>query len=282
MSPVLDIYTYSDFRSLLADFYAHKKKKGVRQFSYRHFSKKAGFSSPNFLHRVIRGNRNLGLSGLQKVVRAMQLSSKESQFFEALVHFNQVDEPQQKVHAFEKLLSLREFREARPLTREQYDFYSKWYYAVIREMINTKWFVEDPIWIVKKLNSLITTTEASQALKDLERLQLIRRHQNGKLELTDSHITSDPNVHSVALKKFHVQMIEQGALSLQQPADEREVSSLTMSLTKKQFEKIRGKVRELQKEIQKIIAQEKEAEPESVYQLNLQLFDILSPKRRRI
>ena len=50
------IYTYTDYRKFVKDYYL-SKKKSIRRFSYRSFSEKAGFSSPNFIKLVIDGKK---------------------------------------------------------------------------------------------------------------------------------------------------------------------------------------------------------------------------------
>ena len=45
------VYDYLDYRSYLADMFHYRKHKAGR-FSYRYFSGKAGFASPNFLKLV--------------------------------------------------------------------------------------------------------------------------------------------------------------------------------------------------------------------------------------
>jgi len=52
------LFTYTDFRKYLADFY-EEKKQTTRYFTYRYFSQKAGFKSPQPAPADQQGKRNL-------------------------------------------------------------------------------------------------------------------------------------------------------------------------------------------------------------------------------
>ena len=50
------------------------RKDGKRGYSYRAFSKAAGFSSPNVLKLVIEGKRNIGPEAVENFITALGLS----------------------------------------------------------------------------------------------------------------------------------------------------------------------------------------------------------------
>lgn len=276
----IEIYSYTNFRKLLEDYYVQEKKKAPDKVSYRFLAKRAGFSSPNFLHLVIKGKKNLGHESIHRMARVMGLNKRESLFFESLVLFNQCTDPQEKSLAFEKVISFREYRNAKKLVLDQYDYFSKWYYPVIREMVNLDNFQEDPLWVSRTINPQITVAEASEALSKLESLGLIKRSAAGRLCQTDSNLTTEEEVASTALAKFHEMMIRHGLESLKKTADEREISGLTMSLSAEQFHQVRQKIREFHREIQKLIADNGQDSPKQICQLNFQLFHLIQTKRR--
>ncbi len=78
-----------------------------------------------------------------------------------------------------------------------------------------------------------------------------------------------------------MQLMYLGLESLyQDQANEREFGSLTLSLTEKEFEEIRFKLRQMRKSLHKenSIAR-MESKGERVYQLNLQLFPVTNPSK---
>jgi uncharacterized protein (TIGR02147 family) len=276
----LDIYSYTNYRKLLKDYYESEKKKAPDRFSFRYFAKKAGLSSSNFFYLVMKGKRNLSYESVQKFARVLGLGRRESLFFESLVHFNQVQDPQEKHRAFEKMISFREYRASRKLLAEQYDYFSKWYYPVIRELVALADFQENPSWIAKKLGSRISREEARQALERLLELKLIIRDSDGRLQQAEPTLATDEEVASTAVLKFHNEMIEFGRLSLQQPAKEREVSAQTLSLGPIQFHQVQQKIREFHREVQQLLSENGHEKPDAVYQLNFQLFNLTHAPRR--
>lgn len=281
MNGNLDIYSYTDFRSLLRDYYEQEKIRAPDKFSFRFFARRAGFSSPNFLKLVIAGKRNLGHESIHRFARVMGLKKRETLFFESLVLFNQTRDPEEKRRAFEMVMSFREYRSAKKLVSEQYDYFSKWYYPVIREMVNLEDFRDDPSWIAKRLQPPISRAEAEEALKRLESLQLIARDKKRRLRQTEQNLATEEEVVSVALVKFHQEMISHGLESLKQLPSEREISGLTMSLSTEQFQEVRQKIRDFHREIQQLIATDGNGKPKKVCQLNFQFFPLMQPQRSK-
>ena len=67
-----------------------------RGFSFRRFSKRAGYQSPNFLKLVIDGQRNLSDDSIAKFAGAFELGPRETRDFSHLVRFNQARSDQEK------------------------------------------------------------------------------------------------------------------------------------------------------------------------------------------
>ena len=90
MKPVMQ---YSDFREFLRDFYQERKPYG---FSFREFSKLAGYSSPVFLKLVIEGKANLSERGTERVANATGLVGADVEYFRILVAMNQSKKAEEK------------------------------------------------------------------------------------------------------------------------------------------------------------------------------------------
>lgn len=275
MKGKIDIYSYTNYRKLLEDYYEQEKAKAPDKFSFRFFARRAGFSSPNFLQLVIKGERNLGHESLHRFARVMGLTKRETQFFESLVLFNQSADPQEKARAFERVVSFREYRESKKLLLGQYEYFSKWYYPVIREMATLRDFREKPSWIAKNLHPQISQAEAGVALERLKELKLLTPDANGLLRQTDQNLSTEEEVASTALVKFHREMIQHGLNSLNHPANEREISGLTMSLSSEQFHQVKQRIRDFHRDIQKLIASDANGHSDKICQLNFQFFPLI-------
>ncbi len=268
------IYDYDNYRKLLEDFYTRQKAAAPDLVSYRYLAKRAGFASSNFLLLIIQGKRNLGLQGQRQIEKLLELDKRERQFFACLVSFNQANDPKEKDDAYRKMLAFREYREPRHLSIDHYDYFAKWHYPVIREMVNLPEFREDSSWIAKTICPAITPDEAREALASLQNLGLLTRNDQGKLKQTDQNLTTAREVASTALLTFHQSMIEHGKMSLARPAGTREVSGLTLSLSQKQFQEIKSRIHALHQDVQALLANAPDEAVEMVCQLNMQFFRI--------
>ncbi|MBI4239211.1 MAG: TIGR02147 family protein [Deltaproteobacteria bacterium] len=284
MKGALDIFSYNNYRKLLEDFYQEQKAAAKSVVSHRYLARRAGFASSNFIYLVIKGRRNLSYDSIQRIARVLGLTKRELLFFEGLVHCNQTTDPTEKEQAFRKMLAFREYREARQISAEQYDYFAKWYYPVIREMVNLREFREEPAWIAKTLTPSIAVDAAREALEKLQQLGLLVRAADGRLRQADQNLTTttDGEAASAALLSFHQSMIEHGKRSLAQPAATREVSALTLSLSDRQFREIKARIQTLHRDVQALIANSGDEPVDHICQLNFQLFGLTQLEKRRL
>jgi len=82
-----NVFDYTDYRAFLKSYYEDKKSH-TQYFSFRYFSKKAGFSSPSWLKFVINGERNLAQDSIERFITALELKERAGEYFRALVNFN--------------------------------------------------------------------------------------------------------------------------------------------------------------------------------------------------
>ncbi|HLD44306.1 MAG TPA: TIGR02147 family protein, partial [bacterium] len=104
----INLFTYLDYRKYLKDWYEYHKQN-TTGFSFRSFSQKAGFGSPNFLKRVIEGERNLTESSTRAVIKCLELNKQESAFFERLVLFNQSTSHEEKNVHYHSIVTSQKF-----------------------------------------------------------------------------------------------------------------------------------------------------------------------------
>ncbi len=174
------IFEYENYRCFLKDYFAFSKQQ-LPQFSYRYFSHKAGFSSPNFLKLVMDGKRNLSPQSIEQFCKAFKFSVIESEFFSYLVHFNQAQDEAQKILWAQKILKCKGLQKIHPLRQAEYAYYARWYSIPIREMILLKNFKEDAVWIARQFQPALTKEQVEQALENLLQLGMIQRDAQGRL-----------------------------------------------------------------------------------------------------
>jgi uncharacterized protein (TIGR02147 family) len=266
------VYQYLDYRAFLRDAYRDRKQH-QRGFSYRWFSRRAGLSSPNFLKLVIDGKRNLTVASARRFAAAFDLNVTETAFFCDLVAFNQARSPAEKNEYYERIRASRRHREVRALDHHEFDYFSRWYYPAVRELVACKGFRDDPAWIARRLVPPITPAQARHALELLTKLGLLRRDADGTLRQGEMLVSTGPEVRSLAVGNFHRQMMERAAASIELVArEERDISGLTVALSDEACHRFKQRIVELRAELLQLSAAETEAT--RVVQLNFQLFPL--------
>jgi uncharacterized protein (TIGR02147 family) len=137
------VFEYNDYRVFLKDAYFHLKNEN-KNFSFRYFSRVAGFKSPSVLKQVIDGQINIATNSIDKFSKAFKLNKEESVFFRHLVLLNQAKSVDEKQVHLNELLRCRAFKRMYPLSKLQANYYQHWYFIPVRELVNLKGFKEDP------------------------------------------------------------------------------------------------------------------------------------------
>ena len=178
------IFEYLDYRLYLKDYYLEKKK--LSKFSFREFSKMAGFTSPVFIKLVIEGKSNVRKSSIGKLSQALGLVKTERFFFENLVMFNQAKNIDEKMKYLEKLKKSTSTLKSYVLTDEHFEYFSQWYHAVVKELLNTMEFNGDYAGLANMIYPPVKVSEVEQSVQLLKRLGLVQVDEKGLLRLRSS------------------------------------------------------------------------------------------------
>ena len=266
-------FAYTDYRLFLEAFYIEEKANN-RLFSYRYFGEKTGVS-PSLLKDVISGRRNLSIDVMKKYATFMELTTRELRYFKLLVVFAHSKNNAEKNDCFIEMIRLRGQSGVKFIGQNHYEFFSKWYHSAIRELITMPHFVEDYQWIGKQLEPSITAKEAKEAINFLLNIDILKRDNNGQLIQSNAIISSEYEMASAALRTFHSQMIGLAKRSIEEISIEnREVSSLTVGISKNQLRRIKERIRIFKEELLAGIVEDK-SDSELVCQINFQLFPLV-------
>ena len=249
------------------------KKNTDPQFTFRSFAQRGGFKSPGILQRIIQGDRNLSESSIEIFAKILELDGEETEFFNRLVHFNQAKTKNQKDHFFNEVEKFRLKYSQKCLDSKQYEFWSAWYYPVIRELVRLPDFKEDPEWISKQIKPSVSIENVEEALFKLQELNLIKRNKEGRLEQVSLNISSGNKVSKTFLRKFHKQMIRKGKESIERfSKEERFLASSTLCLNDEKLNEISDLLKKCCEEIITISSNVNDSD--RVVQLNFQLFPL--------
>jgi len=275
----IDLFAYTDYRSYLKEWYA-RAKASRGGFSFRAFSKQAGFNSPNFYKLVMDGERNLTQESLARFVIGLGLNKQEEAFFRNLVFFNQAKTHDQKDFYYQRLLQSRKFNQLKPIERHQYDFYSTWYHPVVRELVTSPQFDGTAEWISQRLYPSVTVPQVKKSLDLLETLGLVVRTPEGGYRQTDTLISTGPEAQSLVLLNYHQAMLGIAKEILPEvAAKNRDVSTLTLGIKRERIGQIKKRIQEFRQDILKLVSTDTQAEEVVVLAFQLLPLTILEKGR---
>jgi uncharacterized protein (TIGR02147 family) len=266
MKPIIE---YSDFRQYMLDYYEERKRRSV--FSWREFSKIAGFTSSSYMKVVCDGKSKLSRVGVERTGAAMGLVGFEMEYFRAMVEFGQAATEEKKKVAYENMLAIAKVHKVRVLEGDLFEFYDSWQNPVVRELAPLMPGAT-PGEIAKKCYPEMTAAEVQQSLNFLTKAGLLKKAGDSAFVQAETSITGTPDATRLALRGMHRQMSKLATPALDLPVEQRNFSGVTMGVSRESYERIVKVLDECRRQIIAIAADDKNID--QVYRLNLQLFPL--------
>ena len=270
-------WNFLDYRDYLSELVVFLKATRP-SFSYRQFSRRAGFASPNYLKLVTDGKRNLAVKAIPQFAKALHLDNVETEYLQELVLFAHAKTDHQKNLHYQRIRQKQGGSPLGGVGKDQYELYSQWYILPIRELIGMDDFREDPQWIAQRLYPNIRPKQAEHALKILDTLGLTARDDAGQLVQADRNLSTPATVRSLAVRNYHRSMMERAIDSLDGvPTHQRNLSALTLALSREQYEQICTKIEEFRH--QTLHEMTHTAEEQELFHVGFQVVPLTRRKR---
>ncbi len=265
MKPIVE---YTDFRKFMRDFYEDRKLRSV--FSWREFSKNAGFSSPSYMKVVCDGKSKLSRIGVERTGIAMGLTGFEMDYFRAMVKYGQAETEEKKKAAYEEMISIAKVYKVRTLEGDLFQYYDSWRNPVLRELAPIMPGAT-PGEMAKMCYPEVSAQEVHDSLDFLTKAGLLKK-ENGCFFQSEISVKGTTDATRLALRGMHREMSKLATPALELPKEERNFSGVTMGLSRESYCAIENVLEECRRKIVAIAAEEKNIE--QVYRLNLQLFPL--------
>lgn len=265
MKPITE---YTDFRQLMLDYYEDRKRRSA--FSWRDFSKAAGFTSSSYMKVVCDGKSKLSKIGVERTGVAMGLVGFEMEYFRALVEFGQAGTEDKKKAAYERMLSIAKVHKVRVMEGDLFEFYDSWQNPVVRELAPLMPGAT-PGEMAKMCYPEVSAAEVQQSLNFLTKAGLLKK-AGDTFTLAETSIKGTPDATRLALRGMHRMMSKLATPAIDLPAGERNFSGVTMGVSRESYDRIVKVLDECRRQIIAIAAEDKSIE--QVYRLNLQLFPL--------
>ena len=266
MKPITE---YQDYRRYMQDFYEEQKKSG---FTWREFSKDAGFASPSYLKLVCEGKSSLSRVGVPRVAAAMKLSGFELAYFEKMVEFGNATNDEKKKAAFADLNRIAKEQHARVIDADTFAYYESAVNSIVRELAPLMPGAL-PLEIAKKIKHAFTAQQVRDSLALLTKANFLKETAENTYQQTDKAITGSSEAIPLALRAMNREMTDLAKEAIDKiDVNERNISGVTMGIDAQTFARISEEVNNCRK---RVIALANECKKiDQVYRLNLQLFPL--------
>ena len=265
-----DIFTYTDYRRFLSEAWAERKAEDPR-FSHRFIAQRAGFSSSAFFSRILTGDVNLTPSGALRLAEAFHLGNQETRYFELLVLFSQAQSHEEKVHFLDRIATWRK-GPIPEIGSSQVEFCKDWKAVAVLETLDLIEHRDQHAVLGSMLHPPVDAEEVEKVLLLLEHLGLAHRDDARIWRKTQTFLTTG-EADTEAIDTFRRKTMELGIEAIDRfTREDRSISTLTATLSKEAFERVRDKLRHLRREILEISRSDDQAD--RVVQVNFQVFPL--------
>ena len=267
---------FEGYRDYLAVLVRHglKAHEGEKLETLEDWGRTLGYRSPRSMGMVLAGQRLPSRDLVHRLSRLLSFSDREHRYFELLVEIERLKRRKKNINGavLEEIKRIRGHIPKRHIMREKtFSFIAEWYHLVIRQLVGTKHFRNDPLWIKKQLRNKVSPAEIRASIKNMLGLGLIKRDAQGKLLPQDVPITTESDLASLAVRLHHRQMMTRAAEALQeQPVLAREFDSKTFNMNPRRMADAKRALRKLRDEF---IREFEDAGAVNVYQFCFQFFE---------
>ena len=264
------VIEYEDYRSFMNDYYRWKKQTSA--FSWRDFTKKGGFTSPNYMKLVCEGKSGLSKTGVERAADAMDLVGAEREYFRQLVKFGQAKKDADKKAAYTEMKEIASAHKVRVLEGESMSFYESWKFPVLRELAPMMPGAK-PLDIARACGNAFSAEEVRNALAFLTRAKFLKKTADDVYEQVDRSLQMSVAAMPVLVREMHKEMASFAKDAVEKyPVDERNFTGVTMGIDDEDYAEILKELEKCRKRIISIASAKKGGN--RVYRLNMQLFPL--------
>lgn len=239
---------YDDYRAYLRGMIKYLKETQPH-FSYRYFSRLAGFSSPNFLKLVAEGQRNLSERSISKFARGLGLDAREQELFGDLVRLDQARSDRERNQAYQRLRRRSQKNHPRARLEETYfRVLSLWYSQPIRQLTRSPEFQEDPAWIGRRLSPTIRPAEAQRAVQMMLEVGLLARDESGRLKMAESPFAAGGRVRALADRNCRRSLLDRAREAIDNGTD-AVISGQVVVLDDEGWSEVRDRVKRFEQDL---------------------------------
>lgn len=265
------VFRYTDYRKFLLDVLPLSGNNGEKK-SYRSICDTIGIKSTGHFTLVLQGKANISIPLAMKFAQFLRLRKRECEYFQTLVLFNQAKKHADKRDYFVKMLSFRE-ASIHVVSADQYEYYDKWYHAVVRALLEIIPVKDDFSVIAKMVDPPISTEEVRKSIELMVNLHLVKKDDNGHFRPAEAIVDSGPAIGSLGITNYAINMLEHGKQAFDRfSLDERIFSWATLGVSEEGYAQVVQELREFRRKVYEIA--KNDTATNRIYQVNIQAFPV--------
>lgn len=207
-------------------------------FTFRGFSREAGFGAPNYYQLVMTGRRRLTRAAIPKFARGLKLSESEWRVFEALANYNLAKDEGTRRHYLGVFQDCARENGSRLKDDALLWYVSDWRNLALRELVRREDFVEDTAWISAKFMGGLSRRYSRMALRRMEENSILHRDASGRLRADMAFSIPSNAQRETAIRGYHAEMFRQAGDAVDAVGEARHIRGTMTSLTPTEYTSI--------------------------------------------
>lgn len=245
------------------------KKKRNSAYSMRAFARDVGLS-PSRLSEILNGKEGISEKVGAVVAKKLGLKAQSKIFWMDLVRSECSRSSVIRKSAKKRIEEFKKTKNVKIIEDDQFKLISDWQHAAILELITLENISHDPPNLAARLG--ITVSQAESAIERLITLKFIKKNIDNKLVSTPDLSASTEGVPSMAIRKFHRQILEKAILStVEDETFERELNSVILAIPRSRLPEFRQKIQGFFLEFIQSVGDEQK---DDLFALSVQFFPI--------
>ncbi len=270
---MIDIYKYKDAIEYLESSFKEKCQKNSN-YSLRSWAKHLGLKDSASLSAVLRRKRKISRSLANKLRAGLGLDEQSLRYFDIICRVSNSSDQLEREFFSNLANDFRPYPERCLIDLEEFDAFVGWYHFVILEMTRLSDFNPDVNWIYQRLGKTVSKKDIKDGIDRLIKLGYLKALGDGSLVQSQNYLKTSNGVPSAALRSIHRQHIQKALEAIDsQGLDQRDITGFNTVTSAEKVIQAKEKIRNFRSELAAFL---EDPQGDTVYQVNVQMFDLLS------
>lgn len=271
----LSIYSFKDAVDYLNWVY-DKRRAERASFSLRSWARQMRLPHAATLSSVLRRKQRLPSDLAERLVRNLQLSKPEAEHFQLLALYSGESREEARTWLARRILEQTKDSAWPSLSLDTLRLIADWKKFLVLEALSCKQFNPKRDVLRTRFGDLIGRREIEDCIELFIRLGLVERTAEGSLQKPVRRFSTPHDVPDAELRQLQKSFLELSIAALENcPVDEREFSAALFVTSRKKIQGAKSRIRKFRQELAESL---RDDDGDTVFAMNLSLFEILEEK----